>query len=162
MLLLLHAEVGGASMVRFKNPIERANRERIEARPDVHGLVGVRQVDGDKVDRLLARADFALRLFHLHAEGMGLVIFAGGMMIAGWLRSRSLSRGLYAMLGAGGLVYPFGYLAWSLMIPRLGLDRSKALAEALVWIPFGGAALTAVGVVGLALVVGLFRPGKVA
>jgi len=155
MLLLVLAEVGGASMVKFKNEIERANRERIEARADVHGLVGIRQVDGDAVDRTLARADFALRLFHLHAEGMGLVIFAGGMMIRTFLAPRWLSNALYAMLAVGGFVYPFGYLAWSLMIPELGLQRSKDLAESLLWIPFGGAALAAVGIVTVVLALNL-------
>jgi hypothetical protein len=160
MLLLVLAEVGGASMVKFKNSIERANRVRIEARADVHGLVGIRQVDGETVDRTLARADFALRLFHLHAEGMGLVIFAGGVMIRAFLASRSLSRALYAMLTIGGFIYPFGYLAWSLMIPELGLDRSKDLAEYLVWIPFGGAALAAVGVIAAVLAVDVIRPRR--
>jgi len=157
MLLLVLAEVGGASMAKFKNDIERVNRERIEARADVHGLVGVRQVDGEAVDRTVARADFALRLFHLHAEGMGLVIFAGGMMIRTFLASRWLSTGLYVMLAVGGFVYPFGYLAWSLMIPELGIQRSKELAEFLIWIPFGGSAMAAVGVVAVLLGVTLFR-----
>jgi hypothetical protein len=157
MLLLALAEVGGASMVKFKNEIERANRDRIEARADVHGLVGVRQVDGDAVDRTLARADFALRLFHLHAEGMALVIFAGGMMIRTFLAPRWLSNALYAMLAVGGFVYPFGYLAWSLMIPELGLQRSKDLAESLFWIPFGGTALAALGVVTVVLALNLLR-----
>ena len=157
MVLLVLAEVGGASMVKFKTAIERANRQRIEARAGVHGLVGIRQVDGETVDRTVARADFALRLFHLHAEGMGLVIFVGGMMVGTFLASPSLSKALYVMLGLGGFVYPFGYLAWSLMIPELGLDRSKDLAEYLLWIPFGGAALAAVGVIALVLVVDLVR-----
>ena len=157
MLLLVFAEVGGASMVKFKNPIERANRERIEARADVHGLTGVRQVDGETVDRALTRADFALRLFHLHAEGMGLVIFAGGMMIRTFMASPSFSAVLYVMLTIGGFVYPFGYLAWSLMIPVLGLDRSKDLAEYLVWIPFGGAALVAMGGITLFLTLHVVR-----
>jgi hypothetical protein len=163
LVLLILAEVAGASMVKFKDSIERANRQRVEARADVHGLVGVRQVDGEIVDRALARADFALRLFHLHAEGMGLVIFAGGMMIRAFLASPSLSTALYAMLTGGAFVYPFGYLAWSVMIPGLGLDRSKDLAEYLVWIPFGGAALLATGIIAAVLTLDLVRsrrPGR--
>lgn len=160
MFLLVLAEVGGASMAKFKTSIERANLERIGARAEVHGLVGIRQVDGDTVDRLLARSDFALRLFHLHAEGMGLVIFAGGVMIRAFLASPSLSKALYVMLGVGGFAYPFGYLAWSLMIPGLGLDRSKELAEYLLWIPFGGAALVAMGVIALVLALDLVRSSR--
>lgn len=162
MVLLVLAEAGGASMVKFKTAIERANRARVEARPDVHGLVGVRQVDGEVVDRTLARADFALRLFHLHAEGMALVMFAGGMAIRTLGGRLSLARALYAMLGVGGFLYPFGYLAWSLMIPALGLERSKGLAEYLVWIPFGGAALAATGILAGVLALDLVRgrPGR--
>jgi hypothetical protein len=151
MALLVLAEVGGGAMVKFKVGLDRANRERIEARPQVHGLVGVREVDGPVIDRILSRADFALRLFHLHGEGMALVIFAGGVMARNFLRSPLLSRGLNAMLALGGFLYPFGYLAWSGAIPLLGLERSKDLAEYLVWIPFGGAALVAMGVISLVL-----------
>ncbi len=160
MLLLVVAEVGGASMVRFKTDIERANRQRVEARAQVHGLVGVRQVDAETVDRLLARADFALRLFHLHGEGMALVMFAGGMTIRRLRAAPSLGRLLYAMLGAGGFLYPFGYLAWSLMIPALGLDPSKDVAEYAVWIPFGGAALAATGIIAGILALELVREGR--
>ncbi|MBI4607552.1 MAG: hypothetical protein HY726_00915 [Candidatus Rokubacteria bacterium] len=156
MLLLVLAEVGGGAMVKFKVALERANRERVEARPQIHGLVGVREVDGPVIDNLVARADFALRLFHLHGEGMGLVIFAGGLMIRNFLTSRALSRALYAMLVVGGFLYPFGYLAWSGMIPVLGLERSKDLAEYLAWIPFGGAALVAMAVISLMLGRGIY------
>ncbi|MBI4589603.1 MAG: hypothetical protein HY725_12255 [Candidatus Rokubacteria bacterium] len=162
MLLLVLAEVGGAAMVKLKIPIERINRQQIEARPQVHGLVGVRQVDGEIVDRTLARADFALRLFHLHAEGMGLVIFAGGMTIRTFLASRWLRMALYAMLAVGGFFYPFGYLAWSLLIPRLGVERSKEVAEYVAWIPFGGAALAAVGVLAVVLALRLVRARRLA
>ncbi len=37
------------------------------------------------------------------------------------------------------------------MIPLVGLDRSKDLAEHFAWIPFGGAALAAMGVISLLL-----------
>jgi len=151
LLLLILAEVGGGAMVKFNVPLERANLARIEARPQVHGLVGVRGVDGPVIDQLLSRANFALRLFHLHGEGMGLVIFAGGVMIRSFLTAPVLPSVLHAMLAVGGFLYPFGYLAWSGMIPVLGLERSRELAEYLLWIPFGGAALVAMGVISLIL-----------
>ena len=45
ILLIACAEVGGASMVRFKLELTRWARSIILARPAVHGLVGVRDVD---------------------------------------------------------------------------------------------------------------------
>jgi len=159
MLLVVLAEVGGGAMVKFKVALDRANRERIEARPTIHGLVGVREVDGPVVDALLSRADFAFRLFHLHGEGMGLVIFAGGLMVRNFLTPSALRAALYAML-VGGFFYPFGYLAWSGLIPVLGLQRSKDVAEYIVWIPFGGAALVAMGVISLVLGRGLYLSSR--
>jgi hypothetical protein len=151
VLVLVLAEIGGGVMVKLKVDIERATRQRIEARPAVHGLVGVREVDAPVVDTLVSRTDFALRLFHLHGEGMGLVIVVGGLMVRNFLASSLLAHALYVMLALGGFVYPFGYLAWSAMLPGFGLERSKDLAEYLVWIPFGGAALVAMGMISLVL-----------
>jgi hypothetical protein len=151
VFLLVLAEVGGGAMVKLKIALDRANLERIQARPQIHGLVGVREVDGPVIDRLLSRADFAIRLFHLHGEGMALVMFAGSAMIRNAVPAAMLSPALYAMLAVGGFLYPFGYLAWSGMIPFLGLERSKDLAESFVWIPFGGAALGAMALVSLLL-----------
>ena len=151
LVLLVLAEVGGGVMTQFKVDLDRARRAQAEARPLVHGLVGVRQIDGPVIDALLSRADFALRLFHLHGEGMALVMVAGGIIVRNFVGARALAGLLQAMLAVGGFLYPFGYLAWSLMIPVLGLQPSRALAEVFLWIPFGGAALVAMGVTALVL-----------
>jgi len=34
-------------------------------------------------------------------------------------------------------------LVWSALIPAYGVERSKAIAEYLLWIPFGGATIVA-------------------
>lgn len=151
LVLLVLAEVGGGLMTAFKVDLDRARRAQAEARPLVHGLVGVRQIDGPVIDALLSRADFALRLFHLHGEGVALVMVAGGIIVRNFVSSRALVGLLQAMLAVGGFLYPFGYLAWSLMIPVLGLQPSRDLAEAFLWIPFGGAALLAMSVTALVL-----------
>jgi hypothetical protein len=151
LVLLVLAEVGGGVMTAFKVDLDRARRAQAEARPLVHGLVGVRQIDGPVIDALLSRADFALRLFHLHGEGMALVMLAGGIIVGNFVSSRVLAGLLQAMLAVGGFLYPFGYLAWSLMIPVLGLQPSRDLAEVFLWIPFGGAALVAISVTALLL-----------
>ena len=151
LVLLVLAEVGGGVMTAFKVDLDRARRAQAEARPLVHGLVGVRQIDGPVIDALLSRADFALRLFHLHGEGMALVMVAGGIIVRNFVSARALAGLLQAMLAVGGFLYPFGYLAWSLMIPVLGLQPARNLTEAFLWIPFGGAALVAMIVTALVL-----------
>src|SRR5207253_9208165 len=76
VLLLVVAEVGGASMSRYKLELARWARTGMLAHPDVHGLVGVRDVDERTLDEALFRFDAGLRLFHMHAEGMALVVVA--------------------------------------------------------------------------------------
>ena len=143
ILLIACAEVGGASMVKFKLELARWARSAILARPVVHGLVGVRDVDEQVIDEALVKFDAGLRLFHLHAEGMGLVIIATTMTAATLVRSDSSRRILIALFTVGGAGYPFGYLLWSVLIPYRGIQGGKTIAEWLVWVPFGGAMIVA-------------------
>ena len=82
LLSIACAEIGGASMARFKVELTRWARDGMLARPAVHGLVGVRDVDERILDEALVKFDAGLRLFHMHAEGMGLVIIATTMVAA--------------------------------------------------------------------------------
>jgi hypothetical protein len=144
VLLIACAEVGGASMVRFKLELTRWARLVMLSRPAVHGLVGVRDVDEQVLDEALVKFDAGLRLFHLHGEGMGLVIIATTMTAATLVHSHPARRVIIVLLTAGGAGYPVGYLVWSALIPFYGVQPSKTVAEWLVWIPFGGAAIVAV------------------
>jgi hypothetical protein len=143
VLLLLAAELGGASMARFKLELARWARTEMLARPAVHGLVGVRDVDERALDEALFRFDAGLRLFHMHAEGMALVVLATTTVAATLARAAASRRVLIVLLSVGGVGYPLGYLIWSALIPSYGVERSKAIAEWLVWIPFGGATIVA-------------------
>lgn len=162
MMLLVLAEVGGGAMVPLKVDLNRFHRAQIEERPQVHRLVGLRQIDGPVVDELLSRSDFALRLFHLHAEGMALVIFAGGVMAWNGIRGRLARAVVSTLLAVGGFFYPFGYLAWGWLIPIVGLRAARDLVETFLWMPFGGAALVATGLLAIALGSQLFvgREGR--
>ena len=156
VLLIAVAEVGGASMVRFKVELTRWARSVMLARPAVHGLVGVRDVDEQILDEALVKLDAGLRLFHMHAEGMGLVIIATTMAAETLVVAAASRRLLVALLTLGGAGYPVGYLVWSALIPFQGIERAKTVVEWLVWIPFGGAAIVATwwltGVVALRMV----------
>ena len=142
LLLLVTAEVGGASMARFKVNLARWARNEMLARPAVHGLVGVRDVDERALDEALFRFETGLRLFHMHAEGMALVIIATST-IAATLAGGASRRALVVLLAVGGVGYPLGYLLWSALIPALGVERGKTIAEWTFWIPFGGATIVA-------------------
>ena len=158
VLLLLGAEVGGAAMARFKLELARWARGQMLARPAVHGLVGVRDVDERVLDEALFRFDAGLRLFHMHAEGMALVVLATTTAAVTLARRRGVRRALVAGLTIGGVGYPVGYLAWSGLIPVWGVERSKTFVEWLIWIPFGGA--TIVALVGLLAVIAARMAGR--
>ena len=158
VLLIACAEVGGASMARFKVELTRWARSVALDRPAVHGLVGVRDVDERILDETLVKFDAGLRLFHMHAEGMGLVILATTTVAATLVRAPGARRALILLLTAGGAGYPLGYLLWSWLIPYHGIERGKAIAEWLVWIPFGGATIAALW--GLAIVVAARIAGR--
>jgi hypothetical protein len=143
VLLLVAAEIGGASMARYKLELARWARAEMLARPAVHGLVGVRDVDERILDEALFRFDAGLRLFHMHAEGMALVIIATTTAAATLAQGAATRRALVLLLTLGGVGYPLGYLLWSALIPSVGVERGKAVAEWLFWLPFGGAAITA-------------------
>ena len=143
VVLLVAAELGGASMSRYKLELTRWARTGMLAHPDVHGLVGVRDVDERTLDEALFRFDAGLRLFHMHAEGMALVVIATTTVAATLARSPLPRRALIVLLTVGGVGYPLGYLIWSALIPAHGVERSKAIAEWLFWIPFGGATIVA-------------------
>jgi hypothetical protein len=128
VLLIACAEAGGASMVRFKLELTRWARSVILARPATHGLVGVRDVDEQIIDEALVKFDASLRLFHLHAEGMGLVIIVTTMTAATLARPGLGRRALLILLTAGGAGYPFGYLLWRAH-PVAQSERAKTIAE---------------------------------
>jgi hypothetical protein len=155
--LIALAEVGGASMVQFKLDLARWARGTMLARPDVHGLVGVRDVDEQVIDEALVKFDAGFRLFHLHGEGMGTVILLAAMVSATYVAHAPLRRAITGLVTVGGALYPFGYLLWSGLIPFYGIEGGKRVAEWLVWIPFGGAAIVAMWLLTGALAVKVVR-----
>jgi hypothetical protein len=160
VVLVACAEVGGASMVQFKLELTRWARGIMLARPQTHGLVGVRDVDEQILDEALVKFDAGLRLFHLHAEGMGTIIIVATMVASSVVGHARLRRAIVVLVTAGGAGYPLGYLVWSALIPFQGIARGKAVAEWLVWIPFGGAAIVAMWLLAGALAVECVRSAR--
>ena len=121
VVLIVCAEVGGASMSRFKLELTRWARGAMLAHPATHGLVGVRDVDERILDEALVKFDAGLRLFHMHAEGMGLVIIATTTVAATLVRTAPARPVIITLLTVGGAGYPLGYLLWAALIPYVGL-----------------------------------------
>ena len=143
ILVIACAEVGGGAMSQFKVELTRWARGVMLARPTVHGLVGVRDIDEAILDEALFKFDAGLRLFHMHAEGMGTIIIVAAMVAATLLQAGPLRRAIVALITIGGAGYPVGYLLWSVLIPFYGIAAGRRVAEWVVWIPFGGAAILA-------------------
>ena len=141
--LIACAEVGGGAMAQFKLELARWARGTMLARPEMHGLVGVRDVDEQILDEALVKFDAGLRLFHLHAEGLGTIIIVTTMVATSLITRPALRKATVVLITAGGAGYPLGYLLWSALIPFRGVERGKSLVEWLVWIPFGSAAIVA-------------------
>ena len=143
VLVIASAEAGGGAMAQFKLELARWARTTMLARPAVHGLVGVRDVDETIIDEALVKFDAGLRLFHMHAEGMGTIIILTAMVAVTVVRAQTLRQWIVALIAIGGAGYPAGYLLWSVLIPFHGIARGRAIVEWTVWIPFGGAAIVA-------------------
>lgn len=143
VLVIACAEVGGGAMSQFKVELTRWARGVMLARPAVHGFVGVRDVDEVILDEALFKFDAGLRLFHMHAEGMGTIIIVATMVAATLLQAGPLRRLIIVLITIGGAGYPVGYLLWSVLIPFYGIVPGRRVAEWIVWIPFGGAAILA-------------------
>jgi hypothetical protein len=143
VLVIACAEAGGGAMAQWKLELARWARGVMLTRPAVHGLVGVRDVDEAILDEALVKFDAGLRLFHMHAEGMGTIIIVATMVAATLVHAAALRRLIVALITIGGAGYPAGYLLWSALIPFLGIGRSRTIVEWVVWIPFGSAAIIA-------------------
>src|SRR5207245_2128394 len=144
LLLIACAEIGGAPRGRFKLALARWARGTMLARPEIHGLVGVRDVDEQIMDEALTRFDGGLRLFHMHAEGMGTIVILTTMVAATWAPTPGWRRTLVALLTVGGAGYPLGYLVWAGLIPLRGAEDRERLAGWLGWMPLGGTTIVEV------------------
>ena len=128
-------------------PASAVKTARIAANAPAHGLTGSAEYDDAVRERAVFTAEAGLAFFHLHAEGMGLVLFFASTLVAGLVRSRVARRALYTLLTAGAL-FPLGYLGYALAVVELGRDDGVAFAETWILSQLGTAAIA--GLIGLA------------
>jgi hypothetical protein len=155
VLVITLGELGGAAMSQLRPATARLATARIAANAPAHGLTGTAEYDDAVRERAVFLAEAGLSFFHVHAEGMGLVLFFASTLAASVVRSRAVRRVLYTLLTAGAL-FPLGYLVYSLAVVELGRDDGVALAETWLLTPLGMAAIA--GLIGLAAALAR-RPG---
>src|SRR5437667_12173698 len=149
LVLLALGETAGAAMSRLKPEIQRYAATRVAANAAAHGFSGSAEYDDEVRDRAIFTAEAGLSFFHLHAEGVGLILFFASTLVAcavPWRRERVV---LYLLLTLGGL-FPLGYLAYGAAVLEVGRDAGIEVAERWILTPLGISAIA--GLVGLLLV----------
>jgi hypothetical protein len=147
VVVITLGELGGATLSQLRPATARWATARIAANAPAHGLTGAAEYDDAVRERAVFTAEAGLAFFHVHAEGMGLVLFFASTLVANVVRSRAARGTLYTLLTAGAL-FPLGYLAYALSVVELGRDDGVAFAETWILSPLGIAAIA--GLLGLA------------
>ena len=149
VVVITLGELGGATLSQLRPATARWATAHIAANISAHGLTGSAEYDDAVRERAVFTVEAGLAFFHVHAEGMGLVLFFASTLVASVVRSRAARGTLYTLLTAGAL-FPLGYLAYALAVLELGRDDGVAFAETWVLSPLGFA--TIAGLLGLAAV----------
>ena len=113
------------------------------------------EYDDEVRDRAIFTAEAGLSFFHLHGEGVGLVLFFSTALVAAVVPSHRARTILYMLLTLGGL-FPLGYLVYGAAVLELGRDAGTELAERWLLTPLGISAIA--GLVGLWLAAARRRP----
>src|SRR5215471_17883364 len=109
LVMLALGETAGAAMSRLKPEIQRYAAARVAANPAAHGISGSAEYDDEVRAQAIFSAEAALSFFHLHAEGVGLVLFFAATLVAALVPVPRSRTALYVLLTLGAL-FPVGYL----------------------------------------------------
>jgi len=143
LLLFGFGELAGALLGGYPTQIRDMSRNRALAHSDVHGLVGVADIDRAILEGIGTEALSRVHTFHLHAHGLALVVFVLSLIIVNMNLVPKLQNILVGLICIG-LLYPFGWLSIVFTIPYYGKSGAFRLAERFFFIPFGGMFLLAV------------------
>ena len=136
LVILALGETAGAAMSRLKPEIQRYAAARVAANPGAHGFSGSAEYDDEVRERAIFTAEAGLSFFHLHGEGVGLVLFFASALVAALVPGQRARGALYLLLTLGGL-FPLGYLAYGAAALELGRDAGIELAERWILSPLG-------------------------
>src|SRR5512145_3093021 len=103
IVMIALGETAGAAMSQLKPDIQRYAAARVAANPSAHGLSGSAEYDEEVRDQAIFTAEAGLSFFHLHAEGVGLVLFFASTLVATTVPWRPARALLYPLLTLGGL-----------------------------------------------------------
>src|SRR5207245_5633194 len=101
--MLALGETAGAVMSRLKPQIQRYAAARVAANAGAHGFSGSAEYDDEVRDRAIFTAEAGLSFFHLHAEGVGLVLVFASRLAATTVPWRRAGAALCLLLPRGGL-----------------------------------------------------------
>jgi len=143
LILFGLGELAGATLGAFPNEIKSFTTERAKTHPEVHGLVGIEDIDRTILAKVSSETLSRLHTFHLHGHGVGLLTFVLFIIISSAGFSLSVKRILYTFTGLG-MLYPFGWLTMMFLLPLKGSQASFKLVEKMFFMPFGGAMILAI------------------
>lgn len=158
LVLFGFGETAGAALGGLPKPIMDAAREQAVARPEVHGLSGVPDIDRAIIEGVQTEVLARVHTFHLHGHGLAIVVFLLTFIVANTGFTPRVKT-LLTILTCLGLLYPFGWLTMALAVPIVGKTEAFRLAELAFFIPFGVAFLLGVWSIVLAYA-GSFVRGK--
>src|SRR5262245_48843197 len=75
IVMMALGETAGAAMSKIKPEIQRYAAARVVANPAAHGFSGSAEYDDEVRAQAIFSDEAALSFFHMHAEGLGLVLF---------------------------------------------------------------------------------------
>lgn len=141
ILVIAIGETAGAVMSQLRPATQRLARSRVDANREAHGLTGSREYDDEVTARAVYTAEAGLSFMHTHAEGLGPLVLLATTLVAGLVTSRRLRGALYVLFSFG-VMFPLGYLLYGLAALERGRDEGVALVEQYVLPPLGGAVIT--------------------
>lgn len=159
-MLGVGAPVGGV-LVAMQDQIYTMALREVVKRPEVHGFVGAEVIDEARITEVVEQSNNALRMFHVHALGVGMLILLASLVIVNLPLAEPHQRVLCVLVSLGAL-YPPGWLVLAWLIPYWGLDRLRGPVEWGFFVPFGGAIIAGIWgtVAAWALTRGARRKGR--
>lgn len=137
LILFGLAEMAGAILGGYPQQVKEVASRITINHPSAHGLVGVQDIDRVIIERASTEVLARLHTFHLHGHGLAIVVFIISLIIINLDTSDRYKKTLTILLSMG-LIYPFGWLFFTILIPFLGKQTSFSIAEKVFFMPFGG------------------------